>query len=531
MAELESKIRTSNKNNRFLSGVFVLTLSAVIVKIIGLIYKIPMLRLLGSEGMGYFNSAYEIYALFCTISTAGLPVAMSVLISSSETKKEGMTSRIFKTSFRLFLILGIVGSAIMIAFAYPISAILKSEEAMPSILAISPTVLFICISSAYRGYFQGLEKMLPTAISQIIEALGKLILGLVFAFVALDLGLETPTVAAFAVLGLTVGTAISMLYLALSKVFSHKGDTGPTFAFGDGNKILPSLLKIAVPVTLSSATISLTKLIDMTTILRRLQSIGYSNSEAFSMYGSYTTLALPLFSLAPALISSVALPLVPSLSSAAAKNDGREAVTIVERAVRLTAIVSMPISLGLLFFSKDILSLIFSGEADAIRISSPLLASLGLSVALSCLVTVGNAILQAYSKAVIPIISMAVGALIKIVLAYTLIGIPQINIAGAPISTFFCDLAINAINFYYICRELECPISLLGVFVKPYLSAFIAVFGAKLFFVMLQNNFDNFDIRLLTLLSILLAAVIYLPVSILTGAIQKQDLNLKLKRN
>ena len=526
MADLENKAKATRKNNGFLSGVFVLTLSAVIVKIIGLIYKIPMLRLLGSEGMGYFNSAYEIYALFCTVSTAGLPVAMSVLISSSRALGDGMTDKIFKVSLKLFLVLGIVGSAAMLIFAMPISEFLKSYKAVLCIVAISPTVLFICISSAYRGYFQGLEKMLPTAVSQVIEALGKLILGLIFAYIALESGFETQAIAAFAVLGLTVGTAISMLYLILAKSFAKDADKELVMSTGESKGILASLMRIAVPVTLSSATISITKLIDMTTILRRLQSIGFSSSEAFSLYGNYTTLGLPLFSLAPALISSVALPLVPSLSSAVTKGDEKEACSVVEKAVRLTAIISMPISLGLVFFPREILSLLFFGEGEAIAVSTPLLACLGLSVCLSSLITVGNAILQAYSRATIPIVSMGIGAAVKIVLAYFLIGIPQINIMGAPISTFFCDMVINAINFYYIGKESKNRISVVGRFAKTYISAFAAVGTAKLFFILLQEHVGE---RVLTLASIGLAALIYVAVSFLSGAIKKEDLNLAVK--
>ena len=253
-----------------------LTLSAIIVKAIGLVYKIPMLRLLGSEGMGYFNSAYELYALFCTVSTAGLPVAMSVMISSSRNKEKDLTHRIFSIALKLFLILGIVGSVALFAFAHPISAFLKSEKAYYSIIAISPTVFLICLSSAYRGYFQGLGRMAPTAISQVIEALCKLVLGLIFAYIALSAGLETQSVAAFAVLGLVSGTAISALYLFLTKRISC-GENEAEISLDKRDKVLPELLRIAIPVTLSSAVINMTKIIDMGTILRRMQSIGYSS--------------------------------------------------------------------------------------------------------------------------------------------------------------------------------------------------------------------------------------------------------------
>lgn len=527
MADLNTERKKAVKTGNFMSGVFILTLSAVIVKIIGLVYKIPMLALLGSEGMGYFNSAYEIYTLFCVISTAGLPVAMSVMISSSISKRDGGIKKIFDVSMTLFLILGIIGSAVMLAFALPFSHMLKSEKTVFCILAIAPTVFFICLSSVYRGYFQGLGRMRPTAVSQVIEAVLKLLLGLIFAYIAIRSGFKTEMVAAFAVLGLTLGTAVSALYLALSRKIHIRREKNDIFCsdlaeMSANYSVLPALLKTAIPVTLSSAVISLTKIIDMTVILRRMQDIGYSSPEAFSAYGSYTTLALPLFSLAPALISSISLPLVPALSSAVTSKDKTAQAVVVTDAIKLTAVVSMPISLGLTFFSKEILELIFAGEPEAVSLAAPLLSMLGLSVTLSCLITVGNAVLQAYSKAWVPILSMAVGAVIKVILAYFLIGNKDINIAGAPISTFFCDLTINAINFWFICKYMPEPVSIGRIFVRPFAASFICVGSARLIYSFASDIAGR--PKLLTIGAVALAAILYLPVSMAVGAIEKDEI-------
>ena len=197
-----------------------LTLSAVLVKVIGLLYRIPMLNRLGSEGMGYFNTAYEVYALLCVLATAGLPVAMSVLISEvTATGKDGClhtaptVRRIFSVSLGVFLAVGSLGSGAMFLLAEPLGKLLGNPEAAACIRAISPTVFLICLSGAFRGYFQGQRNMVPTAVSQVIEAMGKLFLGLLFAGYAKSKGADLPTTAAYAVLGLTVGTALSVLYL------------------------------------------------------------------------------------------------------------------------------------------------------------------------------------------------------------------------------------------------------------------------------------------------------------------------------
>jgi stage V sporulation protein B len=517
-----SIIERERKNESFFSGVLVLSLSAVIVKIIGLVYKIPMLKLLGSEGMGYFNSAYEIYALFCVIATSGLPVAMSVLISSSGDNKS-RAAHILRVALRLFFALGIVGAFTMLALAKPLAEFFGSDKAFYCIAAISPTVFLICISSAYRGYFQGLGKMLPTAISQVIEALGKLFIGLALAFVAFDMGFSGEIVAAFAVMGLTLGTAVSALYLALSQRFARVKE--PMTLSGteraEKRKIAYKLLRIAFPITLSSAVISIVRVIDMAMILRRMQSAGMPSDEVFAAYGSYTTLAVPLFSVAPSLITAVSLPLVPTLSAAIGEgNEGAQRRAIGD-AVKLTCMLAMPISFGLCLFAPQILSLVFSGEEQAIVTSAPLLSILSLSVPLSCLVTIGNAILQSYGRASIPIWSMTAGAIIKIILAYFLIGNKDIGIAGAPISTLLCDLTINAINFYCINKQLPSPIRISDTVARPFAASLISVTSARILYMLAEKRMG--ESSPLTLLAIGAAALIYLPIGLMTGAI---DINM-----
>ena len=512
----------NRKKDEFFSGVLILSISAIIVKIIGLVYKIPMLGLLGSEGMGYFNSAYEVYALFCSVATTGLPVAMAVMISSKN-GEERDSRRIFRVSMAAFLVLGGLGCLTMIALAKPFAVFLGSEKAMPCMVAIAPTVLLICISGAYRGYFQGKGRMLPTALSQVIEAAGKLILGLLLALIALNLGADTPTVAAMAALGLTLGVGASALYLASASAFGKQKPLIESDVEPSREKILPTLLATAVPVTLSSSVVSITKVIDMSMILRRLQDLGQSSEQAFSAYGSYTTLALPLFSLAPALVTSIAMPLIPSLSGAVSRDDPKGQRRVVMDALRLTALISAPASLGLVLFSRPILELIFSGESAAIALAAPCLSCLGLSVTLSCLITVENAILQTLGKAHVPLLAMAIGSALKIAAAYFLIAIPSIGIMGAPISTFICDLVINAVNFFFIGREMGTIPIISRVLLRPYLSAAVAVGLSRLAYNGICARFG--ESRIITLISVILAAVLYFLLARLSGAVETEDIS------
>lgn len=481
----------------------ILSISAVVVKIIGLVFKIPMLRLLGSEGMGYFNSAYEIYALLCVISTSGLPVAMSVIISRA--REQGYAERVFKDSMRLLLILGGAGSGIMLALSYPLAIFLGNEKSFYAILAIAPALLFICITSAYRGYFQGLGSMSPTALSQVIEALCKLIVGLLFASVALNCGARGEIAAACAVLGLPIGGALSSLCLWIIKR-SKGAYTAPKLLMQSGT-VTRELIKMALPITLSAAVVSITKMIDMTMILRRLQDLGCSGEEAFSIYGSYTTLCLPLFSLAPALVGSVAMPILPRLGRAIAERDRQAQTKTVNDGIAMTAMISMPISAGLALYSKEILELIFKGESEAIELCAPLLTLLAFSVSFSAMVTLTNAVLQAYGHPTLPLLSMGLGALIKFALAYVLIGDPRINILGAPISTFFCDLVINTVSLSLILGCVPGKLEIERIFVRPFVAATLSVASSKVIY--LQIVAKHAESSLITLVCIALAAVSY----------------------
>ena len=450
-----------SKGRSFLSGVSVLTLSALTVKVIGLLYRIPLLRYLGTEGMGYFNTAYELYALFCVISTAGLPVAMSVLISAREAEGRSRDARrVFRVSLLLFAVIGVVGTALLWGLAQPFAALLGSPLSAACMRAIAPTVLLICLSSAFRGYFQGRRTMIPTAISQVMEAAGKLCLGLLFAVYAHGLGLELPVIAAWAVMGLTVGTALSVVYLAIRKAWSDRREEGGLFPLASAEPqaplpVLKPLLATAIPVTLSAGVISLTKCVDLALILRRLRVLGYTTAEVSSLYGCYSTLAVPLFNMLPSLTASVALSATPALSAAFRK--GEEGVTELRRvagaALRLTLAVAIPATLGLSVFAEDILTLLFRGQPEAVAQATPWLSCLGLSVPAACLITVTGAMLQAVGKANRPILSMLCGVTVKILLAYVLLGREGFGMAGAPVSSLCCDAVIVTVNLFFIHRH------------------------------------------------------------------------------
>lgn len=460
----------------FLSGVVVLTFSTVLVKLIGLFYKIPMLHYLGSEGMGYFNAAYEWYAMLCVLSTAGLPLAGSMLIAEARTaNNDEAVRRIERVMLRAFLVFGTVGSLALFFGAETIARMIGSPDTRYALMAVAPTLFFSCLSGAYRGYFQGCQDMTPTAVSQIIEAMGKLLLGLGFAVFAWRHGMSAPHIAAWAMLGLALGVALSVFYLALHRRRYGKESTATNEPGTAVENPLRRLLGIAVPVTISSSVLSFTRLLDMTMILRRLQAIGYDIASANALYGSYTTMAVPIFNLIPSLITSVALALVPTLTAAIEAGDSATQKSTTRASIRMTALLSLPASLAIAIYSRTILSLLFHGENAAVEVAAPMLSLLSVSIFFSGLITTTNAVLQAYGHPKAPIVSMLVGSAVKLIGAYFLIGTPEIHIYGAPISTFLCDGLIVGINLILISRHTDVVESLGRTLFRPLCVSVIAV--------------------------------------------------------
>ena len=505
---------------QFLGGAMALTFSTVLVKIIGLVYKIPLMRCLGARGMGYFNSAYELYTLFFVIATAGIPVAISIMISESiAVGKFKNAEKIYKTSFVLLLLVGCAGSLFMCFFAKWLASLIGSPGAERSLVAVAPTLFFVSVSGAVRGYFQGHRNMIPTAVSQVVESLGKLVLGVSFAFVAKSRGCSVEESAAFAILGLTVGTMVSTAYLCIScgraKVrFEQKildnSCNGTLY-------ISAKLIKLAIPVTVSSILVSLTRIVDMYVLMNRLGD----GIDKVALYGSYSTMALPVYNLPSSLVAGIALALVPSVTNAVRSGQKEREEKLVASGIRLCAVVALPASFGMCIYSREILELLFSGEDSAIALAYPLLSVLGLSVLSSCLAQVTNSVLQANGKILCPIISMTAGLVVKATLAWLLVGDVRVGAMGAPVSTLLCNLTAVFVNVVFVGRytSLSCPIG--KIMLKPLVvTAISSAVSVGTYLAVTQMNAPAF-LRLV--IAIFACAVSYLVLLIKLGVLDAEE--------
>ena len=523
MKKTEKGLPQERGRSTFLSGVFWLSMSTILVKVTGLITKIPLLHLLGAEGMGYYNTAYEIYAFLFVLSTAGLPVALSILIS----EERGNDAHILRAAMRLFLVLGAFGASVLWFGAAALAALMGNTAAEACIRAVAPAVLFICLAAAVRGYCQGLRDMRPTAVSQLLEAVGKLGFGLFFVFGARRAALPLPQVAAAGAWGLSAGTLLSLVYLLcrLCAVIKRekRGDQGgvqsqAVRAKRPVQRIYKRLMAIALPITLSAGVITLTRLLDMALILHRLRACGYTEASINILYGAYSTLAIPLYALLPALVSALAQPLVPGIAHAREIGDAKTEGEIAATALSLTVMLSLPAAMGLAAFARPILVLLFGGGEHAVEIASPLLALLAASVPCASLMTVTGAMLQAYHRPHLPLVSVLIGSALKLIAAWLLLGNADFAMLGAPISTFLCNLSAILLDLVFLVPCLPHMKGLNGLCWKIFSASLFSVGGTWLLWRFLGNRF--WLPRTAVLGAVMLAAVLYLFWMLLFGAIR-----------
>ncbi|NLK39572.1 MAG: polysaccharide biosynthesis protein [Clostridiales bacterium] len=514
--------------NLFFSGVLILTITNIIVKLIGLFFKIPMQKHLGNEGMGYFNSAYQIYAFFYMISTAGLPLAVSIMVSENRAKGNfRQVRRIYRLSMTLFFTIGLLGMSVMLFGARGLAEFIDTENVYYCIVACAPTLFLICIASAWRGYFQGYQNMLPIAVSQLLEALGKLFIGIMLALWAISQGYSLPVVAAFAMLGLTIGVAAGTIYLALTKLFFRERKYNAEYAHADSDNmpldsrgnIMDRLVRIAFPVTISSSVMSLANVIDVAIVSRALQANGLTQEAAAALYGNYTTLAVPMFNLPPVLIYPISYSIVPMLTALLTNKHMTRAKTVMLSSIKTTAIIALPCALGMSVMAGPILSLFF--DPASVEIGAPLLSILALAVFFVGLIAITNAILQSYKKPALPIWSMVIGAAVKLVTSSILISNPKVGMYGAPIGTLLCYITVTVINFYFIAKYTGVIPSVKKMFLRPLIAAVLAAVSAMGTYYLLERIMGAG--RLVTLLAIVAAAFVYFVTIFLIRGISKEE--------
>ena len=579
------------KPNTFFGGAAILAMGILVVKVIGLFYKIPLVNIIGSEGSADFNNAYNIYSVLLTISTAGLPVAVSKMVSEANALgRQNQVHKVFRLSLAAFLTLGVVSFLIMYFGSEQLAGMMHDSLAAAGIRALAPAVIRVGCLSAFRGYAQGHGNMTPTAVSQILEALCKLVIGLGLAYWLVRAGQPSHVAAAGAITGVTVGTILALAYMIFNFVSTRMREEKDTQDAPDSaRRILSTLMKIAIPITISSSMVGIVTVIDSALVQGQIQKVLISDPDSWalyqqvvdfvpleaardawqqavssgaaaeavsqlygavelaaenisrSLYGNYSG-ALTIYNLPLSLMAAITASVIAAVSAALARRDRRGAARITGSALRITALLAFPMGVGLFVLGTPIIRLIFP-ELDA-SVAGPLLSTLGIASIFVCLMLVCNSVLQAHGFINLPVVIMALGGVVKIVTNYNLVAVPTIGISGAPVGNVLCFGLCMVLDLVVIARVIHGRPDYLPLLAKPAAAAGVMGLGAWAVYGLLSKLLSYEEVTqagetiqtlgktgngIAVMGAILIAVIIYAVLVVALRAISREDLSLMPK--
>lgn len=535
----------ARKKQGFVYGAMILMLSNILVKIIGALFKIPLSNFIGDTSMGYFSTAYSVYSMLFLISTAGLPVAISRMIAAARAKNNAReVERIYKISLAIFLAIGFVGTCLLFFLSNQIAAIPDEPQVAVCLRTISPIMFFVCMASCFRGYFQGNQNMTPTAVSQVIEMLGNLLIGLTAGIWASRNGFAPNEVAAFVLAGVTFGVIASAVYLAFAKWVARRDEEinlDLALSVRSKKEIAKELIWIAIPITLASSILSLTSVIDSMVSVKRLKDmgvgLGYAISAgiddatvAISIYGAYTAKAVTLFNMPTTIVHPFAVSIIPLISGAKASGDQAGLKRSMDFTFRIVSAICLPCAVGIAVLSKPILDLLFSDKLlfytasgaamTSNQVAGQMLTILAPAIFFFGMISVSGAMLQAYGFERMSILSTCCGVIGKLAAAYLFISLPAVGAYGIPLSTFTCYFIMFFFNMFFLVKFVDYKIPIRASLLKPLLAS--AVCG--IFAVLLRRAFLFFvPSKISTILAILGAAMIYVITLFLIRGIDRED--------
>ncbi len=553
----------------FLHGALILTAGVLLVKVIGALFKIPLSAIITEDGMGYFSTAYSFYNVIFSLATAGFPVAVSRMVSESDSLGRWRdVRRIREVSFPIFLLTGAVGTALMILGAPLYTEAVGNPGALPAMLALAPSVLLCSLAAVYRGYYEGLRNMVPTSVSQIAESLAKLVFGLSGAYFVMHTcsrelaqrgtvfgravgdGAEASLTvcalgAAAAILGVSIGSLLSVLYLRRYHRRCGDGISAAQLEASPqpqpGRTLARRLLASSVPIAIGAVAMSVSGLIDASFLQTRIAyiletdpvpmlamyagSIPAENLAAPAsipnyLFGCYN-MALTLFMLVPSITQAFGVSALPSVTHAFARGGKKELQSAMETVLRVTCMFALPAGIGLSVLAQPIASLIY-GVRGSTPIIGQALAVMGVAAVFAAVTTPLGSMLQAVGYVELPVILVLGGLLVKVVLNYVLAGIPEINILGGGISTLVCYVLVTVAELVALVRITGIRFDFMSTVVKPLLAALLC--GASAFGAWRALETYIGGSRLSAAPAILVGAVVYTAALLLLRAVQAEDL-------
>ena len=507
-----------------MKGAAIRSASTLLVKVLGVLFSIPLANFISAEGMSSFYGAYDIFTIFLMLSTAGLPIAVSRMVSTAYTMgRRREADQVFSVAFWLFFGLGLLGCLVMLFGSDQIARLLGKPGAAHTIVALAPTAFFISVMSALRGYFQGRSNMLPTAVSQVIEAVSKVAIGVGLAAYIIRRYDSDAWAAVGAITGVSISAALGMTYLACYKLRQRRKDRSlppDSNALPSRRDMLLSLVRFAVPITLGACFLSVLDFVDSAVLMDRMKMVAGFTQDQADWFSGVLGHARKLFDLPGAFVVPISTSLLPVLSGAIVSEDKHSVNHIASVSMRMTLLISIPASVGMSLFAGPICQLFLFNRPEVAEGAASLLRVLAIAIAFNSTLFTTNAILQSFGRTTRPVVDMAVGAVVKIVISYFLTGIPEINVMGSAISTAIAYFLIMILNLIAIRGSLPRMDSVVAMAVPIVVSA--GVMGAVSYGVY-RGLCGFLPSRMAVIPAIAVAVVVYALAIVLFRAVSYDD--------
>lgn len=477
------------KKVSFVQGAAILGIAGLIVKVIGAAFRIPLANTIGLIGTSYYDTAYPYYSWLLVISSSGLPTAISKMVSERVTLGDYRGAhRVFTTAMQILCCIGLLTSILMFFGSDYIARLHMLPEAAYCFKALAPALFFVALMCAYRGYMQGMQQMVPTAISQVVEQVGKLAVGLTLAFMLLDAGPEYAAMGAL--IGVTVSELLALIYVMLSyrrrwpKIRARLERS----VRREAEPVAARLIAIALPITIGASISPLASVVDSALIIRILLKLGYAKETAQTAFSLMRTNVATLTNMPGVLTMALAMSLVPAISAFSAKRDHAGIQDTARLGLKLALIIGLPCAVGLFVLASPILAMLYPNLTEGeLTLAVDLMHTSSIGVIFLSLVQSMTGVIQGMGKPNVPVFNLFIGFVLKVASLLALMNIPQINIQGAAVSTVVCYAFAGIADTIYVIRRSKLRLGLVDVLLKPVLSSGVMGFVVFMIYSFMQE--------------------------------------------
>ena len=525
--ETEEKKEGQQTSALLMKGATILVIAGIVSKIFGAIFRIPLTNMIGAEGQAYYSAAYAVYNLLFVIATAGFPVAISRMVSSRIAEGDFINAhKSYKLAMKVSWALGILSFLVMFFGAGAIATAYKNPGAEASMKAISVALLFTPVVASMRGYYQGRQNMKPTGITEVIEQMMRVAVGLTLAYMFYKTNLQ------YAAAGATFGASAGIIAALVAMAVIYARDKEPRKKLLEGSivraetdkKRLKELFAFLIPITIGASVMPIMFNIDAGIIVRRLLATGWDPVMAKKLYGLMGGFCDPIINLPNIFIDAICISLMPAVTTAFTLNNKKDLDDHIKTGLKTMMIITYPCAIGLIVLAKPILTMLYYKKYDEALLAVPALQILALSIITLSIMRTLQSCLQGIGKMMLPVYNLFIGAIVKAVSSYILLGIPSVNINGAAIGSVLAYVTAGILNFRALRKYTNVSLDMKSIFVRPLIAALImgaaAIASYKLLFLITSSN------ALSTLIAVFFAAAVYFVSAFLTGAVTKDEIEL-----